>query len=184
MEKCCFNIERRQTKQGTRKYSRIDFRNLVHSPIFVELSLSLTQLTFDYCKINSKVLHGLLQKNADTLELLIIDRSKLTFFKDKEGKQVELRQVHLPRLKTLILLNLDSTSGFIAVSIIRTTNLTELGLVRTSSEPCTLPGAEKLFFDLIKCNSKLKILHITQIVTEVFIVDALNCPEVKHRFKS
>lgn len=182
LENCRFKIGGYLPNLGSRKYSKIDFYDLAHQ--FPELPTFLTQLSLNNCAMDADLLQRVFSKLSSTLEVLILNSCFIQFSYDYEkSKKKELRYVQLPQLKTLILVDLDINSGFITLSIIKTLNLAEFGLIRLHELDSVQNCVAKLFVDTVKCNSKIKILHMPPVVTEMFISEALKHPEIEFHFE-
>lgn len=185
-----FKISGRRTVPPTRKYSQIDFFDLNRQSTFEDLPVQLTQLTFDNCYIDVDVLHALLSRFSDTLELLIVNDCLLYgngFYSGDnfEGKTgTELKPLHFQKLKTLILADMECRPRFILLSIIRAANLVELGMVNIISSYGRLERcAGKLFVELVNSNPKLKILNVPSLAAQMLIAYAEEHLEVEYCFE-
>lgn len=182
-----FKIEGDESEPGTRKYSRIDFFNLRH-PNFQDLPVAVTEITFDDCRIDGVT--TLLSKVSSTLELLIISNCAfkdhtLCFgckncFKEKSNLEDLLfpNFTYYSLLQTLIIVDVTGRSLFKLLSIIKTSNLIELGLIKILSMEKLLerPAAE-MFIYLIKINPMIKNLHVPTFATRIFLDNALRHTE-------
>lgn len=94
----------------TRQYSSIDFFYLDRQSSFENLSVSLTEVTFDNCRLDFEVFHELLSKISVTLELLIV--SRFAFYesdhKSNETESTSLQTIHFSKHKTLIIADLKN----------------------------------------------------------------------------
>lgn len=186
MQNIRFKITGRRMRPPTRKYSKIDFFNLNRRSTFKDLPVCLSQLTFEGCKMEADVFHALLSKITETLKLLIVNRCKLydngCYSNENLDVQTEtkLEPLLFPKLRTLILVDLKGRPEFLLLSIIRATNLVELGMVKilVHCEELDRCVAEQ-FVDLIKSNSKLAMLHIPPFVTPMFLASV----EENHEFE-
>lgn len=199
MQNCRFNSESwRRTATATRKYSQIDYVELDRPSSSVLTPVLLTQLTFHQCHTEVHVLHVFFSKISSTLEVLIFDDCSLfndpydnkygrdcladvdsDYYDDEEW--VHSRIVDLPKLKTLILADLSDKSQIIVLSMIKASTLTELGLITAFKRHNET--ISKLFIDLIKCNPKIKALHVPRAVSEDFLANALEHPEFEYNLK-
>lgn len=143
--------------------------------------MPLTQLTLYYCYLKESLL---LSKVSDTLELLIIESGKIYEGSGNDDFQLgNLQPLQFPRLKTLILADMFQTKYFFILSIIQATNLVELGINRAWCDDPKKHCFVELFIDLIKANLKLKIVQFPREITEMFLADTLENPEVEYHFE-
>lgn len=187
MQNIRFKITGRRMRQPTRKYSKIDFFNLNRRSTFKDLPVCLSQLTFEGCKMEADVFHALLSKITKTLELLIVNSclfydngcySKENFDVKTETK---LQPQNFPKLTNLILVDMEGRPQLILLSIIRATNLIELGMVKICCSSSRLEkNVGKLYVDLINANSKLKILDVPSLAAQMFLAHASEHREVEY----
>lgn len=177
-----FKIGGYRPNLGSRKYSKIDYCDLKHR--FPDPPTLLTQLSLNNCWMDADLLQRVFSEMSNTLELLIISSChfQLAYDWDKCENR-KLRYVQMMKLKTLILMDLNANSGFITLSIIKTSTLAEFGLIRLHELGSVKEWVAKLFVGTVKCNPKIKILHTPPVVTEMFISEALKHPEIEHRFE-
>lgn len=169
------------TEPGTRKYCKVDFVEFGARSIFPALVVPLTQLTLYYCYLKDSLL---LSKVSDTLELLIIESGRSYKGSGNDDFQLgNLQPLQFPRLKTLILANMFHTNYLFILSIITATNLVEFGINRAWCDDPKKHCFVKLFIDLIKANLKLKIVQFHRGITEMFLADTLEHPEVEYHFE-
>lgn len=181
MQNVRFRIENKQPGVGTRKYRQIDFIFVDDPPIIKDSHVKLTQLTINACSMKAAAVHALLSQVSETLELFVVGCSNFTIDEGnrnsstlRELSATNLEPLQFPKLRTLIFVDLEEEYEFNVFACIRATNLVELGLVRNTD--MFLPSPEenfdtKVISELIKLNSKLKILHIPRHASEKFIFD-------------
>lgn len=182
-----YSLGVRKSSLATRKYSQVDFNDLDMKSIFRDAPSFITQVAFEKCRMNTDAFHALLAEISNTLEVLIVSSCK--FYKNDIEKMLKWNKeeilkfspVEFPKLKTLILAELFGRSRFFALSIIKASNLTELGLINMIDELENCVA--KLYVDLIKSNRQIKNLHIPKNATEKFIADTLEHPEVKYELE-
>lgn len=181
MKNFSFQIREGNLEPGTRKYSKFDFYGLDIQAYFADTPAYLTQLVFEECNLKADAIYTLLARVCRKLELLIFKRCYLHV---ESSKQVDnddddidpnFQKLHLPRLKTLIIHDLFRNK-FSLLSMIKATNLNELGIISTWLPFEGEIDASQIFTDLVQCNPKLKILHIPPFVIKVFF-EALKNPK-------
>lgn len=68
--------------------------------------------------------------------------------------------------------------------MLKASNLTELGMINIHQINAEMEiSSAELFVDLIKCNPRIKSLHIPAVASELFLADALEHPEVEYHFE-
>lgn len=82
------------------------------------------------------------------------------------------------KLRTLILVDSPTRTQSIVLTIVKASNLTELGMVDMRSIRNCEDNVAKKFFELVKCNLKLKSLHMPDFAAEMFLEYALENPQV------
>lgn len=168
---------------ATRRYTQIDYFRVHNKSIFRDAPAFLTQVTLDECIIEADVFQAMLSKISKTLELLIL-KSCMFYEADFNGEVEKWKiprspAVELSKLKTLILADMIGKSRFFVISIIKTTNLTELGLnaKKYKLEDCAVAS----LVDLIVNNPQIRALAIPGRATEFYLHFLLDHPEIKIR---
>lgn len=162
----------------TRKYSSIDFHNVLNPVEYRDLAESLAEMTLESITIQDGDFHSLLSKTSNTLELLVIFNCTINYVSNEDWyvKLIEttMKPLPFPKMKTLIIEDmLDEYCCYFALSTIRATNLTELGLIKSNGIlECehNLEAVNNTFLNTVKrCSPTLKILHVPYPASEVFI---------------
>lgn len=112
---------------------------------------------------------------------MIIDNCRISE-KDDDGRSVDeeivnLSPVQFSKLRTFIVADVIMRTRWFLLSIIKASNLIELGLINTKVQY----GAAKLFVNLVTCNSRLKILHLPPVASSLFLIYASAHPNVQYR---
>lgn len=184
-----FKVEGRRSKLGTRKYKKIDLLEIKSFSILKILPEYLTEITVESCKVKVSVFHTMLSIVSNSIEIIIISDCNLDLEGrysdyDKVDKKSYLPFFEFPKLKTLLMVDITGESRYFLLSVIKATNLTDLGLIDARYQKrypkfCIVD----MMLELIKRNSNLKRLHIPLEVSEAFLAYALSQLEVEYKFE-
>lgn len=184
----------RKVKLPTRKYSRLDYYHWYLPQRLKNPPVLLTQLVFDGCSIDVENLQELFFKIRNTLELLVIGSSNLYIYGrifsmldyEVDDLLLKMQLLQFPKLKTFMMVNLLNPEYFTLLSMIKTSNLSELGMIQLLGRPPTsllTKDVSRMFVNLIKSNPEIKVLHVPAMATKIFLEDALAHPKIKFQLE-
>lgn len=187
LKKFRFSIRKTCNLSITRKYSQVDFIQPISNASFSYEMFArfLSQLTIDECLIHIDGIYELISFYSNSLELLII--KSCSFHQENSQSAVvnSRNDLHLKKLKTLILDDLDLANPEVCylISLIEASNLVELGVIETRNfwwrNFWLKERLAKKIIDLVKCNAGLKVLHVNATASQTFLLEVSRNPEFK-----